>query len=73
VWDVIDAARELRQVPMQLQIDDGPALPVTLTEQNAGWLLEITSRVRDQREKERAAVPPVMDFGGHPWSEGAEG
>jgi len=53
----------LRQ-PLLLSVDEGPQVPVSLSEQPPGAILELTQRVREARERERSAVPPVYNFGG---------
>ena len=47
---------------------------VLCTDQNATALLEATQRVREHRERERASLRPVYNFGGEAaWSGGPDG
>lgn len=70
-WDgLLDAQREL-QTRVQLEVDEGLSVPVSPTEQNVGALLDVTQRLREYRERERASVLPVYNFGGDSvWSGG---
>jgi len=70
-WDgLLEAQREL-QTRVQLEVDEGLSVPVSPTEQNVGALLDVTQRLREYRERERASVLPVYNFGGESaWSSG---
>ncbi len=54
---------EIQPPRVQLQVDEALSVPLTVTEQNATHLLEQTYRMREHREQERSACPPVCDFG----------
>lgn len=47
-------------------------VPISLSDRNAGDILEVTQRLREQRERERTTAPPVHNFGGgeQAWSGG---
>jgi hypothetical protein len=67
-----DACRDL-QTPLTLQVEDGVGVPVVLTSQNAAAVLEATQRFRELRERDRASLPPVADFGGEAYGSSGEG
>lgn len=70
-WDgLLDAQRDLR-TRVYLEVDEGLSVPVAPAEQSVGAILDVTQRVRESRERERSALPPVYNFGGDSfWSGG---
>lgn len=59
------------ETPLHMQLDESGGVPVSLGDQNAAAILETTQRIRENRERERASVPPVYNFGGEArWSGG---
>ena len=61
----------LPETRFQVPVDDAGPVAVSLGEQNAGAVVEATQRVREHHERERAAVPPVYNFGADSsWSGG---
>lgn len=56
--------REWGDTRLNLEVDDGFSVPVTLNDHNANTILEVTQRAREWRDRERASVPPVYNFGG---------
>lgn len=48
---------------LSLEVDDGLLVPVLLDDQNAARVLETTQCLREQREREKATLAPVLDFG----------
>jgi hypothetical protein len=61
-----EAAEEARPT-LLLAVDAGPRVAVCLSDQPPGAILEVTQRVREARDRERSAVPPVYNFGGGPF------
>ena len=70
--DLADPYYMAREVRVSMQLDDASAVPVAINEQNAAVIVEATQRVREYRERERASLPPVYNFGESAWS-GGEG
>jgi hypothetical protein len=64
VDDLPTLYREWGDTRMNLELDDGFSVPVTLNDHNASGILEVTQRARESRDRERASVPPVYNFGG---------
>lgn len=60
--------RILSQVTVRVELDDGLTVPVELDDHNAALIVEATQRLREYREREKASVPPVQDFGEPAWS-----
>jgi hypothetical protein len=68
--DGVDSVYREMQQTQSLELADGLCVHVRLDEQNAQRVLESTQRLRERHERERAAVPPVYDFGGDSWAGG---
>lgn len=62
--DLTTMCREWGDTRLNLELDDGFSVPVTLNDHNANRILEVTQRAREWRDRERASVPPVYNFGG---------
>jgi hypothetical protein len=58
-----DVCRELQQTRLTVEVDDGINIPVVLSEQNAGMIVEATHRTREYREQEKQSLRPVYNFG----------
>jgi hypothetical protein len=64
---LLDTRRE-PQPRLHLEVDEGVSVAVALNESPAA-ILDATQRLRECRERERSAVPPVYNFGGESsWS-----
>lgn len=63
-----DDCRTIRPTRLEVEVDDGIVVPVVLDGRNALGVLEATQRLREYRERERASVRPVYNFGGDAWS-----
>lgn len=62
-----------REARLNMAVDDAAVAHLRVSEQNSRALLEATQRFRDLRERERAAVRPVYNFGGEGSWPGGEG
>jgi hypothetical protein len=75
---VAEADAFCREVRANVEIGDESrsdvalSVPISLSDRNAGGILELTQRLREQRERERTATPPVYNFGAgeQAWSGG---
>jgi hypothetical protein len=54
----------LHETRLQMDVDGGSGIHVSLNEQNAASVVEGTQRACERRERERASLPPVYNFGG---------
>lgn len=68
-----DSCFLLRRTRVRVQLDEGLHVCVALGETDAAGVLELTQRLRERRERERAALPPVYNFGGESQWFGSEG
>jgi hypothetical protein len=59
-----DPYRVLHQSLIHVEIDEGNARTVPLAEGSARAFLDATQTLRDRRERERAVLAPVYNFGG---------
>lgn len=55
-----------RELHTHLEVDEGVLVPVSLSENNASRIVEMTQRAREHREREMASVPRVYNFGSEP-------
>ena len=67
--------REVRatvEIGDESRSDVALSVPISLSDRNAGDILEVTQRLREQRDRERTSVSPVYNFGGgeQAWSGG---
>ena len=75
---VAEADAFCREVRATVEIGDESrsdvalCVPISLSDRNAGDILEVTQRLRERRERERTAAHPVYNFGGgeQAWSGG---
>lgn len=65
-------ARGDDEVVTGLKLDDGLHTTISLHDLRPTELLERTQCLREQRERERASVPPVYDFGSEPSWQGGD-
>lgn len=59
---------------LNMEVEDAIRTPVALTEANAAAVLDSTQRLREYREREKASLRPIYNFGNEScWSGGGEG
>jgi hypothetical protein len=69
--DPVETWIDPEELRAELELDEGLSVRVPLSEGSPTDIVERTQRIREQRERERAAVPPVYNFGSEPsWSGG---
>ena len=54
----------MRSVPLNMEVDDSTRVAASLTAGNARRVLDTAQRVRDWRERERASLRSIYNFGG---------